>query len=723
MNWFTRLFQKQSPASAIISMTTQKEAIQSPRNFQGFTKEGYKKNVVVFRCVNLIADSISTIPHILYKTSGKNKVEVESHQILDVFAKPNPMQDKEAFIKSVISYYCLTGNSYIEKVMLGSKLKELYSRRPDQMEIKPGPNGLPSEYVFTIQNQKYSFPVDFITGESDIKHLKTFNPNDDWMGMSPIEAMAMDVDIVNAMNLWNLSLLQNSGRPSGALIYKPDMGPSTLTPNQRNELRREIDEKVTGAKNNARPLLLDGGFTWQEMSLSPDEMDFLNSKDVSEKDIALAFGVPGQLIGVKDSQTFANFEQARAVFYEDTAVPVAKMFYRGITNWLVKNIDQSLSLEPDINSIEALSIRKMEKWDKISNANFLSVDEKRMEIGYGAYVPGESAGSKILVNSGLITLDMAADDSFSEAVPTEEEPEQEPEEDAEEIAESDDSEKRFKKKISVIDGKQFNLNSSRAKRRYMLEVNRKRARFEKVLVAAFKKAFARQKKTMTEMVLAGGVSTWEMQIVKSLEITQGYFMEVYKKEVTDILRSFAKDIFGLRKSFKQEEHELWFDSFMRQYIDSQTGKKIKLIERTTFKKVTAKVKEVVEDMTTGVEAFGVQPIAKAIEDVYDEFTPQRALTIARTEVHNAANQSSLKAVEALDLPNMTKEWLTVMDGRQRDDHSEMDGEIVPFDENFEVTSQKDGTVIFMSGPGDTTAPAEQVINCRCSMVFSQEIEE
>jgi hypothetical protein len=51
---------------------------------------------------------------------------------------------------------------------------------------------------------------------------------------------------------------------------------------------------------------------------------------------------------------------------------------------------------------------------------------------------------------------------------------------------------------------------------------------------------------------------------------------------------------------------------MRQYIDSQTGKKIKLIERTTFKKVTAKVKEVVEDMTTGVEAFGVQPIAKAI---------------------------------------------------------------------------------------------------------------
>jgi uncharacterized protein with gpF-like domain len=72
---------------------------------------------------------------------------------------------------------------------------------------------------------------------------------------------------------------------------------------------------------------------------------------------------------------------------------------------------------------------------------------------------------------------------------------------------------------------------------------------------------------------------------------------------------------------------------------------------------------------------------------------------------------------------MTKEWLTVMDGRQRDDHSEMDGEIVPFDENFEVTSQKDGTVIFMSGPGDPTAPAEQVINCRCSMVFSQEIEE
>jgi HK97 family phage portal protein len=713
MNWFNRIFQKQSQAANIVSLTSPKEAISSPRNFQGFTKEGYKKNVVVFRCINLIADSVSSIPHILYKVNGKKKTEIESHFLLDLINQPNPSQDKESFFKSLISYYSLTGNSYIEKIMIGSKPKELYSLRPDRMEIMPGKNGMPSAYIFKIGSESYSYPVDFVTGESDIKHLKTFNPNDDWLGMSPIEAMASDVDIVNAMNLWNLSLLQNSGRPSGALIYKPDQGPSSLNPNQRETLKKEIEEKISGARNSGRPLLLDGGFTWQEMSLSPDEMDFLNSKDVSEKDIALGFGVPGQLVGIKDSQTFANFEQARAIFYEDTAVPIAKMLYRGLNNWLVKRVDPSLSLEPDLNAIEALSVRKMEKWDKISNANFLTVDEKRMEIGYGNYQPNENAGSKILVNQGLITLEMATDDSFDEASPTEEE---EPE-----IEEEDD--KSLKKKIVILDGKQFNLNSQRAKRRFVQETARKRLRFEKILVAAFKKAFIRQKKTMIEMILAGGVSTWEMQIVKSLEITKGYFMEVYQEEVRDILRSFAKDIFGIKKSFKQEEHEIWFDSFMREYIEKQTGRKIKSIERTTFKRVTARVKDVVEEMTTGIEAFGVQPIAKAIEEIYEEFTPSRALTIARTEVHNAANQSSLKAVEALDLPNMTKEWLTVMDGRERDDHHNMNGEIVPFDENFEVESEKDGTIVLMSGPGDPTAPAEQVINCRCSMVFSQEIAD
>ena len=57
-----------------------------------------------------------------------------------------------------------------------------------------------------------------MTGRSTVLHLKTFNPLNDWYGLSPIEAAAYSIDQHNQAGAWNQAMLQNGARPSGAIV-------------------------------------------------------------------------------------------------------------------------------------------------------------------------------------------------------------------------------------------------------------------------------------------------------------------------------------------------------------------------------------------------------------------------------------------------------------------------------------------------------------------------
>ena len=52
----------------------------------------------------------------------------------------------------------------------------------------------------------------------------------------------------------------------------------------------------------------------------------LNAKNISARDIALCFGVPAQLVGIPDAQTYANVQEARLALYEKTIIPLAEEF-------------------------------------------------------------------------------------------------------------------------------------------------------------------------------------------------------------------------------------------------------------------------------------------------------------------------------------------------------------------------------------------------------------
>jgi HK97 family phage portal protein len=284
------------------------------------------------------------------------------------------------------------GNGYLEAVdaVMGG-VQELYVLRPDRMSVVPGDNGWPVRYDYKVGGHAHGFQVDVKTGKSPIMHLKTFHPQDDHYGFSPLEAAAYGIDIHNAAQGWNKALLDNAARPSGALVYEPREGePGSLSDDQFARLKDELAEQYQGSRNAGRPFLLEGGLKWQQIAFSPTDMDFINTKNVSAREIALAFGVPPMLLGIPGDNTYANYAEANRALWRLTLLPLLEKTMAALNSWLVPRYeDGDLRLDFDRDAIPALAFEREALWNRLAGASFLTPNEKRAQLGYEAIVGGD----------------------------------------------------------------------------------------------------------------------------------------------------------------------------------------------------------------------------------------------------------------------------------------------------------------------------------------------
>lgn len=350
------------------------QPVWTPVDYDALTDAGYRKNAIVYRAVTLIAKSLASVPWLLYQGDE----EVDTHPLLDLLHKPNPLQGGSLLMESLVSSLLLSGNAYLEAVSGKTAPSELYVLRSDRVRVIPGEDGFPSGYEYRVNGQTRTIEVDFSAGELPLGHLKFFNPLNDWYGMSPLEAALKALDIHNTVSGHNLALLQNGGRPSGALMIRD----TTLSETQRSQLREDLKGVYEGAANAGRMMILEGDFKWEEMGLSPKDMDFTEGKNLSARDIAQAFGVPPMLVGIPGEATFSNYKEARFHLWEDTILPLLDMILDHFNMWLVPKFGKDLRLSYDPDEIPALAPRRDATWKKVNDAAFLTLNEKRQALGY-----------------------------------------------------------------------------------------------------------------------------------------------------------------------------------------------------------------------------------------------------------------------------------------------------------------------------------------------------
>lgn len=349
-------------------------------------RHAYTQNPIAHRAVRMIAEAAASVQLQLFLDDE----ELAVHPLLGLLSRPNMNASGHEFLEQCYSQLLIDGNCYLKQSSLDDELPDaLYNLRPDRVRVILDEHGWPEFYDYKIGSKKLRFAQQ-VDGISPILHQTFYNPNDDHYGQSPFKAARIAIDIHNAASKWNKSLLNNSARPSGAVVYRGQDGQGNLSDEQFTRLKHELEQTYQGHANAGRPMILEGGLDWSAMGFSPKDMDFIEAKNVAAREIALALGIPPMLLGIPGDNRFANYQEANRSFLRQTILPLVGRFTKNLSAWLSPAWDEKLELKIDLDKIEGLSTEREALWRRIGTADFLTQDEKRAAVGYPALKPTDN---------------------------------------------------------------------------------------------------------------------------------------------------------------------------------------------------------------------------------------------------------------------------------------------------------------------------------------------
>ncbi len=100
------------------------------------------------------------------------------------------------------------------------------------------------------------------------------------------------------------------------------------------------------------------GSNGRRCRFSPADMDFINAKHVSAREIALAFGVPPMLLGIPGDNTYANYQEANRALWRQTILPLLDKAADALNGWLAPKFGPQFRLVYDMDAIPALSAER-----------------------------------------------------------------------------------------------------------------------------------------------------------------------------------------------------------------------------------------------------------------------------------------------------------------------------------------------------------------------------
>jgi len=204
----------------------------------------------------------------------------------------------------------------------------------------------------------------------------------------------------------------------------------------------------------------------------------------------------------------------------------------------------------------------------------------------------------------------------------------------------------------------------------------------------------------------GGVSaTLADMLIKKQPIEDAY-RTVYLKIGVLHAASTMRSVNSLGRSLKSGTgffSEQW-NRLMSLFYTTHSAQRISDVTETTRERVR-KVLDDSQDLPISQQATYITDTLGA-----GDFNRNRALMIARTETTTAANYGASLGNESADYET-AKQWLAIEDANTRPDHTDADGQVVPNTDFFTVGGYS------MYYPGDISAPAKEVCNCRCTAVY------
>ncbi|WP_409433478.1 phage portal protein [Litorimonas sp. RW-G-Af-16] len=363
-------------AAPILALQLTSSAQWTPREFGAMSREGYARNPIAYRCVRMISEAAASVA-LCARRDGQC---VPDDPVGRLLVRGHSQQSITEVMEAFYGYLQVSGDSYFEAVLSSDVPIMLRALRPDRMSLVTDKAGRVQGWDHNLGGVARRFRRDAATDRCAVHHMRLFNPSDDCFGLPPLQAAAQAVDLHNQGGEWAKALLDNSARPSGALIYKGQPG-EHLTDEQFERLKSELEGNYSGPQHAGRPMVLEGGLDWKSMSMSPSDMDFTQTRREAARDIALAFGVPPMLLGIPGDNSYANYREANQAFWRQTIIPLVQKTARGLEGWLQPFFGDDLTIHAELEHVPAMAEERAVLWKRLSEATFITDDERRILAG------------------------------------------------------------------------------------------------------------------------------------------------------------------------------------------------------------------------------------------------------------------------------------------------------------------------------------------------------
>lgn len=264
----------------------------------------------VYACVRILAESVAGLPlHVYERTANGSKSTKPSHPLYRLLHdEPNREMTSFVFRETLMSHLLLWGNAYAQIIRDGRGFPiALYPLLPDRMAVDRRESG---ELVYTYQSDKGHIKL----RRENVLHIPGLG-FDGLIGYSPIAMAKNAVGLALATEDYGATFFANGANPGGVLEH-----PGVIKPEQADRLRESWQSQFGGA-NAHKVAVLEEGLKFHQMSIPPEQAQFLETRKFQTNEIARIFRVPPHMVGDLEKSSFSNIEQQSLEFVKYTLDP------------------------------------------------------------------------------------------------------------------------------------------------------------------------------------------------------------------------------------------------------------------------------------------------------------------------------------------------------------------------------------------------------------------
>ena len=349
----------------------------------------------VWCAIRLLAESVSSLPISVYtKQANGDKLEDTKSPIYKLVKfKPNYYQNKITFFEFIMLSICTEGNSYVQIVRNNSGT-------PVQLICLD-----PSNVTVVVNNNELFYQVDggVVLDSSDVLHFKTIT-DDGVTGLSPIDQCAKALNWGVSLEEFGSTFFSNGAKPSSILQTDRALSDTAL-----QRLKSSFNNNYAKLKNSNSTIVLEEGLTFKPISISPEQAQFLSSRQFSIEEVARIFNVPPHMLKDLSKSSFNNIEMQSQEFVTYTLMPYLNRIESEMNLKLFRTNELGKTfVEFNVNGLLRGDVKSRTEAYKTAITNgYMSINEVRQKENMNSI----EGGDKHFMQMNMTTIEKVGEDA------------------------------------------------------------------------------------------------------------------------------------------------------------------------------------------------------------------------------------------------------------------------------------------------------------------------